>query len=149
VTKSNGEPVRLVPYNVDWPNIFRLEAAPLGLSLEPFGLQSIEHIGSTAVSGLTAKPIVDILAGVSNVNSLPGRNDPLWASLGYEWGHDTDPPDDWWYFVKRDTTGKRIAQLHVVPFEGEFWNRLVGFRDALRKDQNLVRAQGYHAASRS
>ncbi|MHB1549982.1 MAG: GrpB family protein [Vulcanimicrobiaceae bacterium] len=57
---------------------------------------------------------------------------------GYECGHGADHPEDWLYFVKRDADGKRITHLHVVPFEGPFWKRLVAFRDALRGNAELA-----------
>lgn len=133
-----AEPVTLEPYDQRWPEVFAREAVALRCSLERFGLQGIEHVGSTAIPGMTAKPVVDIMAGFGDVDGLPEPNDPLWISLGYEWGHGADRPDEWLYFIKRDAGGNRIAHLHAVRFEGPFWTRLIAFRDALRDDAQLA-----------
>lgn len=133
------EPVRLESYDARWPEIFGREAASLRSSLTRFGLQGIEHVGSTAIPGMAAKPIVDIMAGFDDVNHLPGPHDPLWTSLGYEWGHGSERPDAWLYFIKRDAGGSRIAHLHAVRFEGPFWTHLLAFRDALREDPEVAK----------
>ena len=88
---------------------------------------------------MSAKPIVDILAGMGTLEPLPRAHDPFWTSFGYDWGHGQDRPEDWFYFIKRDASGERIAHLHVVPFNGEFWQRLIVFRDTLREDSSLAR----------
>lgn len=135
----SAEPVTLESYNVTWAEIYSTEAKRLHSILARFGLRGIEHVGSTAIPGMTAKPIVDILAGVQDMDRLPALKDPIWSTLGYEWGHGGDEPKDWLYFIKRDAAGNRVTQLHVVPFQGEFWNRLIAFRDALREDPDLAR----------
>lgn len=133
-----AEPVTLERYDQRWPEVFAREAVALRRSFERFSLQGIEHVGSTAIPGMTAKPVVDIMAGFGDVNRLPQPNDPLWLSLGYEWGHGSERPYEWLYFIKRDTGGTRIAHLHAVRFEGAFWTRLIVFRDALREDAQLA-----------
>lgn len=138
-TPRSTEPVVLAPYDTRWPSIFAREVQHLQPALQTFGLRRFEHVGSTAIPGMSAKPIVDIMAGADKMDRIPTPEDPIWASLGYEWGHGSDQPEDWLYFIKRDSAGKRIAHLHVVPYEGEFWMRVVAFRDALREDPNLAR----------
>lgn len=136
---ESAEPVTLESYDERWPEIFTREAAALRHTLERFGLQGIEHVGSTAIPGMTAKPIVDIMAGFEDVNDLPGPNDSIWRDVQYEWGHGSDRPDEWLYFIKRDAAGNRVAHLHAVRFQGAFWNRLTAFRDALREDAELAK----------
>src|SRR5206468_2640648 len=63
--RAAREPIRLVPYNPDWPAVFEVERRRL-LSLFGAEVRAIEHIGSTAISGMPAKPIVDVLAGVDS-----------------------------------------------------------------------------------
>jgi GrpB-like predicted nucleotidyltransferase (UPF0157 family) len=138
----SNEPVLLAQYDTCWTGIFQREAEVLRRVLSAFGLRAVEHIGSTAVRGMTAKPIVDIVGGAGDIARMPRSDDPIWASAGYVWGHAVDD-QKWLYFVKRDSRGKRVAQLHVVPFEGDFWNRVIAFRDALRS--NAALAQQYES----
>ena len=74
-----GEPVVVVPYDPEWPDIFEQERAALAAALAGFDL-SIEHVGSTAVAGLAAKPIIDILIESSELpkpaSSIEGRDEP-------------------------------------------------------------------------
>lgn len=66
---KDAKPVRVVPYDPRWPDIFRLEAQHLSLLLGPGGV-SIHHIGSTSVAGLCAKPVVDILIEASGLATI-------------------------------------------------------------------------------
>jgi GrpB-like predicted nucleotidyltransferase (UPF0157 family) len=136
---QHGEPIRLAPYDPEWPRIFKHEYMRLVPVLARFGLRGIEHVGSTSIPGMMAKPVVDIVAGADGISAIPGPQAALWASLQYEWGHGDDRPDDWLYFIKREADGTRLVHLHVVPFGGTFWNEIIAFRDALRTDRGLAR----------
>lgn len=136
------ERVVLMPYDVRWPQIFVEESQRLRGVLTPYGLASVEHVGSTAIQGMSAKPIVDIMAGVKTMKGLPEPEHSLWTSLGYEWGHGSERPAEWWYFIKRDCIRERVAHLHLAPLNSEFRQRMIAFRDALREDEHL--AQQYN-----
>lgn len=142
-----SEPVVLAAYDPRWTSIFENESRRLHDLLRPFGLKALEHVGSTSIPGMTAKPVIDIVAGVTDVNDVPASDDAIWSSAGFECGHGADQPGDWKYFIKRDASGHRIVHLHVVPFGGPFWTRIIAFRDALREDPNLAAA--YEALKRS
>ena len=133
------EQVVLMPYDPRWPHIFADESRRVRNALMPFGFESVEHVGSTAIPGMRSKPIVDIMAGINTMKNLPAPNDCLWSSLHYEWGHGPERPTEWFYFIKRDSAGERMAHLHVVPFNGDFWRRMITFRDALLEDASLAR----------
>jgi GrpB-like predicted nucleotidyltransferase (UPF0157 family) len=135
---NHADPVKLEAYDSEWPRIFVRESEVLRSALASFGLRAIEHVGSTAIAGMTAKPIVDIVAGVQRTAAVPSSDDSLWPSLGYEWGHGADRPDEWLYFIKRDAARRRIVHLHIVPLQGGFWNDIIAFRDALRENSELA-----------
>jgi GrpB-like predicted nucleotidyltransferase (UPF0157 family) len=90
----------------------------------------VEQIGSSAVRGLLAKPIVDLAAGLSIDDALPEVRARLEAAgwiyrgnAGDEGGH---------VFVLEARTGLRIAHLHVVAHDGTQWRNYLRFRDLLR-----------------
>ncbi|MGN6671530.1 MAG: GrpB family protein [Candidatus Nucleicultricaceae bacterium] len=78
---SNIETINVVPYNPLWPSIFQEEAQRIQLALGPNCIQ-IHHIGSTAVKGLHAKPIIDMIPVVKNILDVDAREAQMTA-LGY------------------------------------------------------------------
>lgn len=76
------EPIRIVPYDPSWPGRFAAEAAALGAPIGRYVTGGIHHVGSTAVPGLDAKPIIDILVGVESLEASRACFEPL-AGLGY------------------------------------------------------------------
>src|SRR5215204_2568401 len=68
------EPISLVPYDDAWPSRFERERAELARVLAPWLAGPIEHIGSTAIPGLIAKPVIDIMAPVGDLaSSVPAH----------------------------------------------------------------------------
>ena len=57
-------PVKIVPYSSEWPTLFTTESALLLAELIPWLAGEIQHVGSTAVPGLSAKPVIDIMAPI-------------------------------------------------------------------------------------
>lgn len=131
------EDVALAPYNPNWPLLFQEEKEHLLACLPHDLVGRIEHVGSTAVPGLAAKPIIDMLVEVTSLEEAKLRIVPLLEKQGYEyfwrptWGDDTPPFYAW--FIKRDSAGRRTHHLHMVERHFEHWDRLL-FRDYLRKD---------------
>ncbi|GHO82493.1 hypothetical protein KSZ_04990 [Dictyobacter formicarum] len=76
-----GDPVWVVPYDENWPDRFQMLAQPLRQALGPVAMR-IDHIGSTSVPGLAAKPIIDIQISVADFKPLHGYRKPL-ERLGY------------------------------------------------------------------
>lgn len=98
---------------------------------------AIEHIGSTAIPGLAAKPIIDVLAGVVALSEADALLAPLCAN-GYETSaeYNATLPDRRW--LMRHAFGRRTHHLHLVVFGGEPWVRWLQFRDALRADAAIA-----------
>jgi len=139
------EDVAVVPYDPLWPQLFEKERRHLLSCLPADMIQRIEHFGSTAVPGLSAKPIVDILVEVSSLDETRQRIVPILEGQGYDYfwrpsfGDDTPPFYAW--FIKRDKIGNRTHHIHMVEAEFEQWERLL-FRDYLIEHPEVSREYG-------
>jgi GrpB-like predicted nucleotidyltransferase (UPF0157 family) len=126
--------VQVMPYNPNWPVLFEQEKKYLLACLPGELINRIEHFGSTAVPGLAAKPIIDILVEVTSLEETKKRIAPILESQGYDyfwrptWGDDIPPFYAW--FIKRDSKGNRTHHIHMVEHHFEHWDRLL-FRDYL------------------
>ena len=125
--------VRLVDYTERWPELYRREEALLRVALGDLALD-IQHVGSTAVPGLRAKPILDIAVGIAQLDAALACRAPL-APLGYEYADWANIPDDYVFGKGR----ARTHLVHVVAHGGTRWNAYLCFRDALRADPALAR----------
>jgi GrpB-like predicted nucleotidyltransferase (UPF0157 family) len=122
----------VVSYDPAWPDRFRLEAELLQHLLPAHVCLRIEHFGSTAVPGLEAKPIIDILLGVGSIAAAVSDAVPLLESVGYSFWRDN--PDKLRLFLVKGlppSSPQRTHHLHVVELGSELWDRLL-FRDYLR-----------------
>lgn len=131
-----AEEIALAPYDPDWPHIFREEKAHLLSCLPGDLIRRIAHMGSTAVPGLAAKPVVDMLVEVTDLAETRARIAPVLESQGYDYfwrpTHGDDGPPYYAWFIRRDPdTGVRTHHIHMVEagFAGH-WERLL-FRDYL------------------
>jgi len=136
IQRTVREEIAIVPYDPRWPELFRREKDHL-LSCLPHDLiRRIEHFGSTAVPELAAKPVVDMLVEVTDLQATQARIAPVLEQQGYDYfwrpTHGDDGPPFYAWFIKRDpTTQIRTHHIHMV--EGHFtehWDRLL-FRDYL------------------
>ncbi len=94
----------------------------------------IEHIGSTAVTGLVAKPVIDIAIGFDTRANLEEARGRLSAN-GYE--DQGDLGDEGGVFVVKGFEAERTHYLHLVEINGSQWRRWIAFREALRSDEAL------------
>ncbi|MCI0489239.1 MAG: GrpB family protein [Blastocatellia bacterium] len=132
IAEAVREEISIVAYDSEWPRMFEIEAEYLRSLLPRQLITRIEHFGSTAVPGLAAKPIVDLLVEVRSLDETRSVIVPLLESEGYDyfWRTDTSPPYAW--FIKRDAEGKRTHHIHMVEASSKLWERLY-FRDYLRE----------------
>jgi GrpB-like predicted nucleotidyltransferase (UPF0157 family) len=119
------EPIRLVGYDPDWPRQFERERAALGGSIGPWIDGGIHHVGSTAVPGLEAKPIVDILVGVRDLAESRACFGPL-AALEYLYAPYLEGEMHW--FCKPHPS-RRTHHLHLVPTGSGRYRAELAFRD--------------------
>lgn len=130
------EEVKLHEYDPSWPDAFIAERERL-LALLPGVFVELQHIGSTAVPGLPAKPIIDILGGVESMavaESIAG----LLCTSGYTTSAEFNETliDHKWFM--RWANGHRTHHLHVVVHGAEVWHERLRFRDALRLQPGLA-----------
>ena len=129
--------VRLSEYQEKWPSQYAQVAAELrSAALGPDFV--LEHIGSTAVTGLCAKPVLDVLLGVATLDVVESRISAL-ASLGFAYRpeYELRIPDRR-YFVRPEGTTPRV-HLHAVDLGGALWLQHLRFRDALRDNAEIMR----------
>lgn len=125
--------VIVAPYSTRWPALFDTLRDELHEVFAP-GAVRIEHIGSTAVPGLAAKPVIDILLGAPSLDAIEARGDAL-ADRGYRYvpEYERDLPMRR-YFVR---TAQLRVHLHGVAFDSPLCRDQLTFRDALRADSEL------------
>jgi GrpB-like predicted nucleotidyltransferase (UPF0157 family) len=134
------EQAEVCPYDPRWADRARTERERLAALLAPWLAGGVEHAGSTAVPGLAAKPIIDLMAPVSD---LDVTTEQVSARLAADGWHYVPPELDQrpWrrFFVKPDASGqRREAHLHLIPAGHPRWSEQIMFRDALRRDRELA-----------
>ena len=117
----------VLPYDPDWPRRFEVEREILERSLAPWLKGGVHHIGSTSVPGLVAKPIIDMMAGVHDLDEARAAFEPLRA-LGYE--HHPHRPEA--HAFRTPEKG-----LHLTVPGSALWRERLAFRNALRTDPAL------------
>jgi GrpB-like predicted nucleotidyltransferase (UPF0157 family) len=127
--------VVICPYSNAWPELFRTTQAQLTRVFAPTVI-TVEHIGSTSVVGLAAKPVIDVLLGAESLADIEAKIDRL-RDLGYEYvsKYENELPMRR-YFTKSSLTSLRI-HLHAVELGSRIWQEHLAFRDALRTDPSL------------
>lgn len=142
VARVIKEHVAIVPYDRCWPEVFEQERLHLLSCLPPDLVKRIEHFGSTAIAGIWAKPIVDMLVEVANLEETRKRIAPVLEAQEYDYfwrpafGDSTPPYYAW--FIKRDQNGNRTHHIHMVERHFEIWERLL-FRDYLIEHPDVAK----------
>jgi GrpB-like predicted nucleotidyltransferase (UPF0157 family) len=122
------EPIEVVSADPSWPDWFKAEAARLREALPSRVFPGIEHIGSTAVPSLGAKPIIDIMLGIASPTSL-GDCLSVLERLGYENLGIVGVPGRW---TPRRRGGEHAFNISVIAFEGNRWLENLATRQYLR-----------------
>lgn len=130
--------IRVVDYNPEWPRLFQQEAEKIRAILGDNAV-AIHHIGSTAVPGLKAKPIIDILPVVRELTPVDALNGQF-ESLGYECLGEFGIPGRRYY---RKGGDDRTHQIHLFSIQSEAEiHRHLAFRDYLRSHPQAAAAYG-------
>lgn len=124
------EPIRLAPYDPAWPERFAAERQALDDAIGPWATGGIHHVGSTAVPGLEAKPVIDILIGVDSLETSRACFEPL-AKLNYLYA--PYRTDEMHWFCKPHPS-RRTHHLHLIPTDSQRFRDELAFRDRLRRD---------------
>ena len=97
----------------------------------------VEHIGSTSVPGLAAKPIIDMMVGITDFTQADALV-PGVQSLGYEYVSQFEVEMPFRRYFRKDNEGVRTHQIHLVALNSEFWNRHLAFREYLKTHPDVA-----------
>ncbi len=121
--------VELLPYSSSWKVTAEKAIAQLFHAL-PDSIVGIHHIGSTAIPGIHAKPIIDLMPVVRNVNDLDQQH-PIFLQLGYSGWGEYGIPGRRFFTFDEPITGRRLLQLHCFEVESHQIERHLACRDYL------------------
>ena len=131
-----GAPVVIVDYDPQWSLLYEQERNRI-LSVISHRIAAIDHVGSTAVPGLGAKPIIDIIVAVHRLTESAECVPPL-QSIGYEYvpAFEAFIPER--RYFRKGPWYARTHHLHMVELANEFWERHLLFRDHLRAHPDVA-----------
>jgi GrpB-like predicted nucleotidyltransferase (UPF0157 family) len=130
------EPVVCIEYDPRWPSRFEEERALLDRVLAPWLDSSggIHHVGSTAIPGIAAKPIIDIVAGVRDLDDARAALEPLREG---SYVYSPHRPGIAHHFAKPSPRSPEYG-LHLTEPESDLWRERLAFRDVLRGNNDLA-----------
>ena len=131
--------IEIVPYDPTWPALFQVEATRIRRALGEFACR-IDHVGSTSVPGLGAKPVIDIQISVRQLHPMEPYVIRL-CELGYS--HVPHPDDEVCPFLHRPKDWPHTHHIHVCQLSSLEERRHLAFRDFLR-DHSEVAEVYYH-----
>jgi len=124
-----GAAIEIADYDPAWPGAYERERAAIAGALGDL-VFAIEHVGSTSVPGLGAKPIIDIMVGLRELADHARSVPPLQA-IGYLHKGEHGIPER--HYFRKPVRGPRTHQIHMVEQGRDFWLRHLLFRDYLRR----------------
>lgn len=135
-------PPAVVPYDRDWPLLFEREREALQGAIGEWASAGIHHVGSTAIPGVDAQPVIDVLVGVTDLGDFELCAEGLTA-LDYsltsaDWSESLR--------LRKPGAGPALYELCVVPGESPLFAEALAFRDVLRVDRQV--AIGYAGMKR-
>ena len=124
--------IQVQEYDTVWPAIFNTEKQHI-LNKAGKWIEKIEHVGSTSVPGLAAKPTIDICIGVKSLQVADESIIALLQSLDYDYlAYLEKGIPERRYLQKLDETGIHLIHLHLVIINHPLWNDYILFRDHLK-----------------
>ena len=121
-------PIEIVAYDPAWPAMFAAERDAIREAIGPWLTGEIEHVGSTAVPGLAAKPVIDIMAPIAGLETSRPALERL-AAIGYCYAPYRDDVEHW---LCKPSPSHRTHHLHLVPGGSRLWMDRIRFRNTLR-----------------
>lgn len=133
------DPIELTFYNPQWPYLAELEIKRLREILPAQHVLDIQHLGSTAIPGIKAKPIIDIQVAVDSLLAIKQAAIDALKPLGYEYWAD-NPDQERMFFVKGMPPfgDKRTHHVHIVEPASRHWQEKIQFRDYLLSHPEAV-----------
>jgi len=128
--------VAVVPYDPAWPGRFESERLLLERVLAPWLKGGVHHIGSTAIPGIAAKPIIDMIVGVRDLEEARGAFGPLGTEAYLPSPHRSDEAH---HFSKPSLRLSEVTHgLHLTEPGSNLWRERLAFRDALQANPTLA-----------
>jgi GrpB-like predicted nucleotidyltransferase (UPF0157 family) len=121
--------VRLAPYEDEWTCLYEEEKARLQAAVGDQVLD-IQHVGSTAIPGIVAKPILDVAVAVRSFEAAFVCIEPI-VALGYEYHGENGIPRRHYFVLRDPDTGHTLIHLHMNELDGPDWENQILFRDYL------------------
>jgi GrpB-like predicted nucleotidyltransferase (UPF0157 family) len=137
MTSRTGRPIVIADYDSVWAQRFERERMEIVRACGAAAFVRIEHVGSTAVPGLAAKPIIDIMPGLRSLDDAPPLVQRL-ARIGYEYVPEYEQPNaidegmPFRRYFRKDVNGERAFHMHMVEADSDFFRTHLLFRDFLR-----------------
>lgn len=126
--------VELHPYDATWKTEYEKEEKILWEILKDYAID-IQHVGSTAIPGLSAKPILDIAVAVKDRETLEYLL-PVMAEHGYDMLNNLDICGE--ILARKGTPECRTHYIHMEVIDSEYWNNHIWFRDYLLKHPEYI-----------
>ncbi len=133
--------VDIVAYDVEWPNKASIEISKLRAALPVSKIMDIQHVGSTAIPNMPAKPIIDIQIAVHSLEEMKVIAVPALQKLGYEYWADNPDPQRLFFVKGMPPFGdKRTHHVHIFLPTSEHWQTKIIFRDYLLTHPDMAQA---------
>src|SRR3990167_10336550 len=131
--------VGIVSYNLEWPMMASDEINKLKTIL-PFKIIDIQHVGSTAISGMSAKPIIDIQIAVNSLAEIKTIAIQELQKLGYEYWFENPDPTKMFFVKGMPPFGQqRTHHVHIFEYGSDHWRNKIIFRDYLRSNKKIAK----------
>lgn len=130
----NRNIVKLQSHDTTWQELFNETKKDLANLLSNYSIE-IEHVGSTSINGIDAKPIIDIAIGMSDIN-LINQIIPILENNQYIYRGDSGE-NGGHLFVKESAEEVRTHHIHIIDLKDVQWKNYLYFRDKLKKDSTL------------
>mgnify|MGYP000607090501 CR=1 FL=1 len=124
--------IQLKPYQTSWESDYQLWLYELSQLLDLPSAHQFEHMGSTAIPGIFAKPTIDILLGVEQIENFSQANINSLEKYGFDYVEVLEREYPFRrYFQLLDEGGNHLVHLHVVTINGNFWHQHLLFKNYL------------------
>jgi GrpB-like predicted nucleotidyltransferase (UPF0157 family) len=128
--------VRVVPYDGRWPVRFEEERRVLERVLAPWVVTPVQHIGSTSIPGISAKPVLDMMVGIRDLREASDAMGPL-REVGYVFAPHRPHEALWFFKAAPPAEDVHTHHLHLTAVDSRLWLERLAFRNALRADPEL------------